>query len=61
VLQIQVSVTITYFLIPEYLKLLHDEYDVNYESIIESSAQAAIKVSTVCNLSKVNTVCNLVR
>lgn len=27
------------------LALLHDEYDVNYAELMESSAQAAVKVS----------------
>jgi len=43
-LQITVDIHIIYFVIPEDLKLLHDEYDVNYHPIITSSALTALKV-----------------
>ncbi|KAF6019222.1 hypothetical protein EB796_022463 [Bugula neritina] len=42
-LTITVDIHIIYFVIPEDLKLLHDEYDVNYHPIITSSALAALK------------------
>ncbi|XP_067928708.1 uncharacterized protein [Watersipora subatra] len=44
-LAIQISVHIVYFLIPQDLKLLHDKYDINYETLVRNSAQAAIKDS----------------
>lgn len=33
-----------YFLVPDDLKLLHDEYNQDYEDLMKASAQAAIKV-----------------
>jgi len=42
-LSVTISVQIVYFIVAEDLKLLHDEYDVNYEPLMISSAQAALK------------------
>lgn len=42
-----------YFLVAEDLKLLHDEYDVNYETLMKNSAQAAIKVRAAAPLISV--------
>ena len=44
-LQVTIDVQIVYFIVAQDLKLLHDEYDINYEPLMMSSAQAALKVS----------------
>lgn len=43
-LQVDIGVQIVYFIVAADLKQLHDEYDVNYEALMTSSAQAALKV-----------------
>jgi len=42
-LQVSISVELQYFLIKEDLKLLHDTYDISYQSKIASSAKDALK------------------
>jgi hypothetical protein len=39
-----ISVEFQYFLIKEDLKLLHDSYDIRYQSIIVNNAKDALKV-----------------
>ena len=43
-LEVEIIVELEYFLIKEDLKLLHDSYDIYYESIVENNAKDALKV-----------------
>ena len=43
--KVSISVELQYFLIKEDLKLLHDSYDIYYQSIIVNNAKDALKVS----------------
>ncbi len=43
-LEVSISVELQYFLIKEDLKLLHDTFDIYYQSIIENNAKDALKV-----------------
>lgn len=43
-LQITLAVDLVYFLAPSSLKLLHNKYDVNYETLMKNTAQASLKV-----------------
>jgi hypothetical protein len=44
-LEVSISVELQYFLIKEDLKLLHDTFDIYYQSIIENNAKDALKVT----------------
>lgn len=44
-LEVSISVELQYFLIKEDLKLLHDSYDIYYQSIIVNNAKDALKNS----------------
>lgn len=46
-LQVSISIELQYFLIKEDLKLLHDTFDIRYQSIVVGNAKDALKVS-VC-------------
>jgi hypothetical protein len=43
-LEVKITAELQYFLIREDLKLLHDSYDVYYQSVIANNAKDAIKV-----------------
>ena len=43
-LEVEITVELQYFLVKEDLKLLHDSYDIYYESIVENNAKDALKV-----------------
>ena len=43
-LEVEITVELQYFLIKEDLKLLHDSFDIYYESIVENNAKDALKV-----------------
>ncbi len=45
-LKVEITVELQYFLIKEDLKLLHDSYDVYYESILENNIKDALKVKS---------------
>jgi hypothetical protein len=43
-LEVEITAELQYFLIKEDLNLLHDSYDIYYESIVENNAKDALKV-----------------
>ena len=44
-LEVSISVELQYFLIKEDLKLLHDNYDLKYQSVVTGNANDALRVS----------------
>jgi hypothetical protein len=47
--KVSISVELQYFLIKEDLKLLHDSFDIRYQSIIAGNAKDALKVNKYFN------------